>query len=102
MTAMTLNKKILLQRREDNNGYGGGYTVISEKNVYASVQIPSISFQTKTESAGRKADLTAHLWRRDFDTDSYTHAVIGSVTYRINSVGASVNDLYVKLVMERN
>ena len=40
MTAMTLNKKILLQRREDNNGYGGGYTVISEKNVYASVYIP--------------------------------------------------------------
>lgn len=99
---MTLNKKILLQKREDNNGYGGGYICTAEKTVCASVQLPGLTLQNNSEFAGRRTDMTAHLWRRDFDTDSYTHAVIGGTVYRINSVGASVNDLFIKIGMERN
>ena len=98
---MTLNKKILLQKREDNNGYGGGYICTAEKTVCASVQLPGLTLQNNSEFAGRKTDLTVHLWRREFDTAEYTHAVIGGTVYRIDRDGASANDLYVKLSLER-
>ena len=102
MTVMTLDKKITLQKRRDSSGYGSGDVVVSTKNVYAKVTLPSLSFQAKAEAAGRRADMTAHLWRKDFDTDNYTHAVIGGTVYRIDSVGSSVNDLYVKIALERD
>lgn len=99
MNALTLNERIKLQLRED--GYGSsGETVKAERTVYACVQKPGLSFQTRSESAGRKTDLTAHIKRSDFDRESYTHAVIGGISYRINGSGASVNDLMVKLSME--
>lgn len=101
-TVMTLNKPVILQKREDAYGSSIETNIVSSKNAYASVQMPSLRFQAENEAAGRKTDLSVHLWRSVFETDNYTHVVINNTVYRINGIGTSINDLYVKISLERD
>lgn len=47
------------------------------------------------------ADLIVHLWRSEFEKDQYNYVEISGVRYRIQSSNASVNDLYVKILVAR-
>lgn len=100
-TAMTLKDRIILRRREDAFGHSSEKIIAAEKEVCASVSLPGLSFQASSESAGKRSDLTALVWRREFDGNAFTHAVTGGIEYRINGVGAGSNDLLVRLSLER-
>lgn len=102
MRVMTFRDSITLKKLQDSYGHSSGKSAAAEKTVGCSLSLPGLYFQATSESAGRKTDLTAHLWRSDFESDSYNYAEIGGVLYRINGVGRGVNDLFVKLSLERN
>lgn len=99
-TPMTLRDRITLRQYEDTYGHSSGRTLISEKSVKCHAYIPSVTLQTQFEATGKKADLAVRLWRRDMSA-AFTHAVINDVEYRIISTSASVNDLFIRLVLER-
>lgn len=101
MRTMTLRDTITLKKMKDDYGHSSEKTVLSEKTVYCSLSTPGLYFQATSESAGRKTDITVHMWRSDFESDSYNYAEIGGVLYRINGSGAGANDLFVRLSLER-
>lgn len=101
MRTMTFRDSITLKKMQDCYGHSSGKTAAAEKTVRCCLSLPGLYFQATSESAGRKTDLTAYLWRSDFESDSYNYAEISGTLYRINGVGSSVNDLYVKLSLER-
>ena len=51
--------------------------------------------------AGFQTDKIIHLWRRDFESDTFTHVIVDNVEYRIENIGSSINDLFVKLSLAR-
>ena len=101
MQTMTLNKRATLQKREQAYGSASDFTVISEKTVFCSVGTPSLSFRNNAQMAGFQTDKIIHLWRRDFEGDSFTHVIVDNVEYRIENIGSSINDLFVKLSLAR-
>lgn len=101
MRTMTFRDSITLKKMQDCYGHSSGKTAAAEKTVRCCLSLPGLYFQATSESAGRKTDLTAHLWRSDFESDSYNYAEISGTLYRINDVGAGANDLYVRLSLER-
>lgn len=101
MQTMTLNKLVTLQRREQAYGDSSEYTVISEKTVFCSERTPSLSFRNNAQTAGFQTDKIIHLWRRDFEADTFTHVIVDNVEYRIENIGSSINDLFVKLSLAR-
>lgn len=101
MRAMTFRDSITLKKLQDPYGHSSGKSVLYEKTVSCCLSLPGLYFQATSESAGRKTDLTAYLWRSDFESDNYNYAEISGVLYRINGTGAGANDLYVRLSLER-
>lgn len=101
MRAMTFRDSITLKKLQDPYGHSSGKSVLSEKTVSCCLSLPGLYFQATSESAGRKTDITVHMWRSDFESDSYNYAEIGGVLYRINGSGAGANDLFVRLSLER-
>ena len=100
MNTTALNRKITLQRRTQGGGRSG-ITVVSEKTVWASARTPGLSFQNSAQAAGYKADITVQIWRSEYSADTYTHAVIDGPPYRISGAGAGLNDLFVRLTLEK-
>jgi len=47
------------------------------------------------------ADRIVHLWRHEFEGGAYNRVIISGIVYRIESIGASVNDQFVKLIVVR-
>ena len=101
MQTMTLNKRAILQKRKQAYGNSSDFNVISEKTVFCSSSMPSLSFRNKSQMAGFQTDKIIHLWRRDFESDSFTHVIVDNVEYRIENIGSSINDLFVKLSLAR-
>lgn len=101
MKAMTLRTKITLLRKQEAYGHGSEKNILARREVFGSVKAPGLSFQSAAQAAGMRADLTVHLWRKDYEREKYTHAVVDDTEYRISAAGASVNDLYVRLSLER-
>ena len=101
MRAMTFKDTIILRRLGDAVGHGSERPVEAQAEVRGAVSLPGLSFKNRAEAAGYGADLVAHLWRSEFEGQGYNCAVIGGVEYRISNTGSSVNDLYVKLMLER-
>ena len=60
------------------------------------------SLKTSVEGVGRHIDLTAQVWKRDFDKDQFTHLDYSGTRYRIDNISTGLNDLIVKLSLERN
>ena len=101
MQTLTLNKLVTLQRREQAYGDSSEYTIVSEKTVFGSAGTPSLSFRNNAQIAGFQMDKIIHLWRRDFESDTFTHVIVDNVEYRIENIGSSINDLFVKLSLAR-
>ena len=100
MRAMTFKDSIILRRRGQANGHSSERPTEAQTRVRAAVSVPGLSFRSRAEAAGYGADLVAHLWRSEFEGKGYNFAEVNGVEYRISSTCASVNDLYVKLVLE--
>lgn len=101
MQTMTLNKLVTLQKREQAYGSSAEYTVVGEKTAFSSAGTPSLSFRNSSLAAGFQTDKIIHLWRRDFESDTFTHVIIDNAEYRIENIGSSINDLFVKLSLAR-
>lgn len=97
---MEMNNRVTL--RKVSQGYGSdGRTIVSEKNVWGAVENVSLSFRTNAEQSGLSPSLFVHLWRHEFESDGYTHCIVGGTEYRISMTGTSMNEQYVKLMLTR-
>lgn len=94
------NEKVTLRKRTQEYGRGG-QTVNSDKTVWGAVEDVSLSFRTKAEGSGFSPSMFVHLWRKEFETDSFTHCIVDGTEYRISMIGTSFNTMYVKLMLER-
>ena len=94
------NKHVTLQKRTQEYGRAG-QTITYEKRVWGAVEDVSLSFRTTAERSGLSPSLFVHLWRREFETDNFTHCVVDGKEYRISMTGRSYNELYVKLMLTR-
>lgn len=101
MHTAAMNKKLILQQRQEAYGHSDSGKIVTETQVYGAVRQPSLSFKSNLSSLGLDVSLTALLWRSEFEKAPYTHSVIDGVEYRISSVGAGMNDLFVSVVLVR-
>lgn len=102
MQTIAFNKMIVLMQVKTGQGHSRIDEIVDSKTVWANVQEPSMSLQMTAANIGMSADRVLHLWRREFEKGSYNRVVIGGVVYRIENIGASVNDNFVKLIVSRS
>ena len=100
MPKVDFNRKITLKKRTQQNGRAGT-TVTATKTVWGAVEDVSLSFQTSAEASGLRPSLFVHLWRSEFEKESFNYCVVGGREYRITQTGKSYNELFVKLMLER-
>ncbi len=100
MKKVLFNKSLTLVKVTQNYGHSGG-TSETSLAVKGDVSMPSLTLKTSVEGVGRKIDLTAQVWKRDFDRDTFTHVDYSGTRYRIENIGSSINDLFVKLSLAR-
>lgn len=100
MKRVLFNKSLTLVKVTETYGHSSE-TVENSLTVKGDVSLPSLSLKTSVEGAGRKIDLTAQVWKRDFDKDNFTHLEYDSIRYRIDNISTGLNDLIVKLSLER-
>lgn len=100
MPRTEFNQKVTLLKR--TQGYGrNGQAVTAEKTVWGAVEDTSLSFKTSAEQSGLRPSLFVHLWRREYEKDSFNYCVVGDKEYRIIMAGKSYNEQFVKLMLER-
>lgn len=101
MQSIVFKDRIKFEKRK--NGYGSHPEphTIAEKDVWACVCLPSMTSKTSALSAGISVDLTIHIFRNDFLSESYTHILYNGERYKIESATASINNLFVKLSVSR-
>ena len=100
MKKVLFNKSLTLVKVTENYGHSGG-TSETSLAVKGDISLPSLSLKTSVEGVGRKIDLTAQVWKRDFDRDTFTHVDYNDTRYRIDNISTGLNDLIVKLSLER-
>ena len=100
MKKVLFNKNLTLVKVTESYGYSSEVTETS-RNVKGDISLPSLKLKTSIEGVGRKIDLTAQVWKRDFDKDEFTHVEYSGTRYRIDNVTTGLNDLIVKLSLER-
>lgn len=100
MKKVLFSKSLTLVKVTENYGHSSG-TSETSLAVKGDVSMPSLTLKTSVEGVGRKIDLTAQVWKRDFDRDTFTHVDYSGTRYRIDNVTTGLNDLIVKLSLER-
>lgn len=100
MRKVFFNKSLTLIKVTEGYGDSGENTETS-LNVKGDISLPSLTLKTSVEGVGRKIDLTAQVWKRDFDSDDFTHVDYNGIRYRIDNISAGLNDMIVKLSLER-
>jgi len=100
MKRVLFNKSFALVKVTESYGHSDGADEIV-MNVKGDISLPSLRLKTSVEGVGRKMDLTAQVWKRDFDRDNFTHIDYNGTRYRIDNVSTGLNDLIVKLSLER-
>ena len=98
MSKTELNTQITLQQVRQAQGGNVEDTITAELSVWACVQDASMALKFSAANVGMKVDRIIHLWRSEFESGYYNRVCINGVCYRIESVGASVNDQFVKLL----
>ena len=101
MPKVEFNRRITLQKRGTAAG-SSGLEIKSTKTVWGCVEDTSLSFKTDADRSGLAPSLFVHLWRGEFEKDSYNYCIIGQKEYRISMTGKSYNSQYVKLMLERS
>lgn len=99
---LTPDKKIVLQKRRQGTGRSSEYTVEAQAQLLCSVSEPGLRLKADAASIGYELSLTVQLWRSEFETDHYTHAVLDGKEYRIAGTSPGRNELFVRLALSRN
>lgn len=100
MPKTDFNRRVTLQKRVQAFG-SGDMVVESAKTIWGAVENVSLSFRTNAEQSGLSPSLFVHLWRHEFESDGFTHCIVGGTEYRITMTGTSMNEQYVKLMLTR-
>ena len=100
MKQVLFNQPLTLIKITETYGHNRSVTETSLP-VKGHISLPSLSLKTSVEGVGRHIDLTAQVWKRDFDKDQFTHLDYSGTRYRIDNISAGLNDLIVKLSLER-
>lgn len=98
---MTMNKTVLLRKREKPNGMSIDGNVTAEKTVRGCLRDIGLRYRSTLESAGIEADVTVTLWRKEFGS-GFTHAVIDGTEYRIENTAPIMNDMFIQVMLVRN
>lgn len=101
MQSLEFNKRVTLRQVRTGQGHFREDETVTELTVWASVQEASMSLKMNAANIGMNADRVLHLWRHEFESGSFNRVAIGGTEYRIESVGASVNDQFVKIIAAR-
>ena len=101
MKKVLFNKSLTLVKVVEGYGFSNQNTETSI-TVKGDISLPSLTLKTSVEGVGRKIDLTAQVWKRDFDKDKFTHVEYNGTRYRIDNISTGLNDLIVKLSLERS
>lgn len=97
---ITLNQKAILIKIKSAYGHANEQEE-AQQPIYCCVGLPSTSAKINAESAGIKADLIVHCWRKDFGKINPTHIDINGIRYKIAATGSSINDLFIRLTITR-
>lgn len=100
MHTLDFNKKVTLQKRGSVSG-SSAQGVLSSKTVWGRAEDTSLTFKADMERAGLKPSMVVHVYRHEFEKDSFNYCVVSGKAYRISRTGTSDNDLCVKLLLER-
>lgn len=98
---LTPDQRITLQKRKQASGRNSGYTIEAQAELFCSVSEPGLRLKADIASIGYDLALTVQLWRSEFETDHYTHAILNGKEYRIASTSSGRNELFVRLGLER-
>lgn len=101
MQSLEFNRLVALQQVRTGQGHDRIDEVVDSKTVWANVQQPSMSLKMNAANAGYGADMVLHLWRHEFESGAFNRVVIAGIVYRIENIGASVNDQFVKIIASR-
>lgn len=99
---LTPDKEITLQKRKQANGRSSEYTVVAQAQLLCSVSEPGTHLKADAAALGYELSLTVQLWRSEFETDHYTHAVLDGKEYRIAGTSPGRNELFVRLALTRS
>lgn len=97
---VTFNKKITLMKCPSPNGRGPR-TVEARYTTRCHLDKPGFNLMVGSEQAGWQIDLTAELWQRDYERDSFTHADVNGTMYRIKKTLPGKQQLTVRLLLSR-
>lgn len=97
---ITFNKKIILLKCPQQNGRLPR-TEEARAVVRGHADKPGLSLVIETEQAGWQAELIVSIWRRDYEKDSFTHAIVDGTTYRIKRATAGDRQMIVRLLLTR-
>lgn len=100
MYVMTLNKKAIIYTLSPIKG-GGGYTKANSKSVWVAVQDVGAGLKFSALSAGVDLTAKAVMYRKEYESNNYTHLTINNVDYRIIAATYADNDLYITLQLSR-
>lgn len=101
-TPLSMNEIVTLLYIKDGYGHGNESVILKSRIVWGCVKYVGTSIKLTAASAGIKADLFVHLWRKEFEENPYTHIELDGKRYKITATGASVNDEYVKLTVSKS
>ena len=94
MRTLDFNKRVTLQKRGSVSG-SSAQGVLSSKTVWGRAEDTSLSFKADMERAGLAPALVVHVYRHEFEKDSFNYCVVSGTAYRISRTGTSDNDLCV-------
>lgn len=100
MPKVEFNSRITLQKRIQGTGRSG-MSISAEMTVWGAVEETSLTFKATAGQSGLRPSLFIHLWRREFEKNSFNYCVVSGTAYRISMTGKSYNEQYVKLLLER-
>lgn len=101
MRPVAMSSPVILRQRKRGNGVDVTGQIVSEKTVKGCIQSFGLKYKINLEIAGISADLSVMLWRREFESGVFTHAVIKGQEYRIVASTDGMSDAFIRILLSR-
>lgn len=101
MRPVAMSSPVILRQRKRGNGVDVTGQIVTEKTVKGCIQSFGLKYKINLELAGISADLSVILWRKEFESETFTHAVIKGQEYRIISLADGISDAFTRVLLAR-
>lgn len=98
---LTPDKPIALQKRVKDNGTGI-YRVAEQVQLLCSAGEAGSRMKSQAAAVGYAIDVTVQLWRSEYQSDRFTHAVLDGNEYCIADELPGRNDLFIRLALTKD